>query len=267
MINNFLSLSLEMRAGILLALMVIIFWWILGRKVLWIASGLPYLLRKLFQYVYMLIEIPVCFIHKKLGTSFYKLDNGMASVGQIIDLFFEKWYSLWHFQRKKYIIPSLIVYFVLIFWICIPSDANKEGAGLLSGKNVYLKVENGLINQMKKHNWYQEKTDTAYVSNQAEEPAKETQKISRDIMLIVCTTYSPLDIRDIPSVKDCEILDRADKGSIVLWKGDIAFGTGDSGNIEPWVKVETVNGITGWARLNYLCPQKEEDFELTLRVE
>lgn len=272
LIDHFFALNLEIRAAILLALLIVIFWWMLGRKLLWVASVLPYLLRKIFRYVYILIEIPVCFIHKKLGTSFYKLDNGMSGTGQIVDSFFEKWYQRWHNARKKYIIFSLIIYFILIFWICAPFGYKKEAEGFLSGKNVYLELENGLLGLLKKYNWYQEKDSIAYVSNQPDKSAMdatiaEEQKVSRDIMLIVSTAYLPLDIRDVPSVEDCEILAQADKGSIVVWRGDMAFGPGDSGHIEPWVKVETGNGIIGWARLNYLCPQNLEDFEMTLRVE
>jgi len=35
--------------------------------------------------------------------------------------------------------------------------------------------------------------------------------------------------------------------------------------IEPWVKVETLDGTVGWARLIYLCPAYEKDFELKLQ--
>ena len=78
----------------------------------------------------------------------------------------------------------------------------------------------------------------------------------------VITREDPLSIRDIPSVENSEILENVEKEKEVLWKGEIAFGSGVKGNIEPWIKIETSKGTVGWARLIYLCPVNEKDYDL-----
>ena len=101
----------------------------------------------------------------------------------------------------------------------------------------------------------------------SEEEIFEIEQNSRDIVLVVVTANDPLTIRNIPSIENCETLARVEKGSTVIWKGNMAFGKGSNGDTEPWVEVESLDGTIGWARLKYLCPEDEEDFELTLWVE
>lgn len=267
LVVNFFSLNLKIRVMILLAIIIVFFWWALGRKIMWVFSALPFLLRKFFWLLYTLIEVPICQLHKKIGSSLYKLDNGMAAIGQKIDMLLEQWYKRWHFQEKKYIIPSIVVYILLVIWICIPYNPDKEIPELLCGQKVYLRIEESFIKSLEKYGWYEKAVEVEETLADSEEEIFEIEQNSRDIVLVVVTANDPLTIRNIPSIENCETLARVEKGSTVIWKGNMAFGKGSNGDTEPWVEVESLDGTIGWARLKYLCPEDEEDFELTLWVE
>lgn len=153
-----------------------------------------------------------------------------------------------------------MTYGILLWVTCISYQTD----GMIS--QMYLKVQSGLTEQLEAQNDFEKAAvEGAGAENVSDVP--EVEKESRDIVMTVSTAKDPLSIRDIPSMTDCEILDRADRGATVIWVGELAFGGGDSGKIEPWVKVVTADGITGWARLKYLCPEAEDDSVLTLWIQ
>ena len=185
-------------------------------------------------------------------------------------MFLEAWYSLWHYCKNKRIFYSLLVYAILMGWICFPSFSKTNSAGLLYGQKKYLEIEKGVITCLKKLNKIESVLTASNVIGLGSIKGKldivENEKQSRNIMLIVSTEKTPLSIRDIPSIQDCKILDKVPKDSIVIWKGELAFGIGSNDKIEAWVKVETDDEILGWARLKYLYPKNETDFELSLSI-
>ena len=75
------------------------------------------------------------------------------------------------------------------------------------------------------------------------------------------TKGSSLLVRDAPSMTDGSILGRLQNEDTVLWHGEMCFLETDNGQIEPWVKIITVDGIEGWSRLNYLHPIEYENLE------
>lgn len=245
----FFSLDIKVRAAVLMALCIIIFWWILGKIIIRILAFLLYLLRGVFKGVYLLIEIPVCWIHGKTGSFFYEIDNALAGMGEIVDSFLEKWRVCWSKPKDRHIFSSIVVYFILLIWICIPYHADEEDVNLFNGQDVYLSVENKLVYLLELQDLYDEQ-----------------EWVREGIAMRVITQTSPLPIRDIPSIENGEVLESAEKDSTVYWRGGITFkNVGEGGAIEPWIKVKTPNGAIGWARLIYLCPVHENDLELKLK--
>lgn len=268
-ISYFFLMDIRMRAAVLMAMLVIVFWWFLGKILIRFASLLPYLLRIAFRGVYLLIEAPVCWIHGRVGSVFYRIDNGLASVGDRIDFFLERWHTRWRNPGSRHIFLSIVIYCVLMLWICLPYRAENADVKLFSGQGIYLRAENKLTDWLESHNLYGEQLVEAVSYEEPvsyKEPEQvEKENITEGIAMMVITNKDPLSIRDIPSTENCEILERIEKGNIVLWEGEMTFGSGSNGGIEPWVKVETPAGTVGWARLIYLCPVNEEDFELKLQ--
>ena len=262
-LSYFFSMDIRMRAAVLTALFIIVFWWLLGKTIIRFASFFPYMLRGVFRGVYLLIEAPVCWIHEMVGSFFYRIDNGLASVGDRIDIFLERWHVCWRSPKKGHFFLSIVIYCVLMIWICIPYSADNADVALLSGQGTYLAVENRLIDYLKSHDLYGKPIEEAISYEESEQAEREY--ITEGIAMIVITQNDPLSIRDIPSTENCEILERIEKENTVLWKGEMAFGSGSNGGIEPWIKVETPTGTIGWARLIYLCPVNEEDFEMKLQ--
>lgn len=262
-ISFFFSMDIRMRAAVLMALFIIVFWWLLGKIIIRLASLFPYLLRGAFRGVYLLVEAPVCWIHGRVGSFFYRIDNGLASVGNRIDFFLERWHSRWRNLENRRIFLSIVIYCALLIWICIPYRTENTDAELLNGPGMYLRVENKLIDWLESYNLYGEQIEE--VVSYEEPELVEVENVIEGIDMKVITLKDPLSIRDVPSIENCEILERVEKDNTVLWKGEMAFGSGSNGGIEPWIKVETPTGTIGWARLIYLCPENEEDFEMKLQ--
>lgn len=258
----FFSVDIRIRAAVLMALLIIVFWWLLGKIILRILSFFPYLLRGVFKGVYLLIEVPVCWIHGKAGSFFSGIDNGLATVGDKIDIFFKRWCICWYNPKSRHIFLSIVLYCIFLIWICIPYHADEANVKSFSGQAIYLKVENKLTDCLDLHNLYKKQVDEVVYLEKLDLVKEET--ITEDIAMKVITQKDSLAIRNIPSTENCEVLVRIEKDNIVFWKDEIAFGTGNNGSIEPWIKVETSNGIIGWARLIYLCPLNEKDFILKL---
>ena len=264
-ISYFFSVDIRLRAAILLSLIIVLFWWILGKVIIHFISFFPYLLRGIFKGIYLLIEAPVCWIHTRTGSFFYKIDNGLAGIGNKIDAFLGRWYRCWRNPESRHIFLSIAIYCILVIWICIPYHVDESDTGFVSGQIVYLNLENKLIYWLETHNLYKENTEEIMAYNEGEQV--KDGNITNGIMMKVITQKDPLSIRDIPSLVNCVILESVEKENTVFWKGDMTFGSGRNGGIEPWIKVETLDGTVGWARLIYLCPADEEDFELKLYME
>nr|WP_304955480.1 SH3 domain-containing protein [uncultured Acetatifactor sp.] len=257
---GFLSFDLWIQMAVVLAFLFAVAWLIAGKGIVKIMSLVPWGLQKIFQFFYMLVEGPICLLHKNIGECFYHLDNGMAARGKKTDTFLRQWQERWRAPEKRYCGAGFMAYAILL-WLVY---ASYETDGIIA--TMYSKTKDGLVNRLEELSEIEEAAAEAVLAeNQPEVP--EVVKESRDIVMIVSTAKDPLSIRDIPSMEDCEILDRADRGSSVIWIGDLAFGTGDSDKIEPWAKVMTDNGIVGWARLKYLCPEDESDYDLALWIE
>lgn len=159
LISYFFLADIRIRAAVLIALFIIFFWWILGKPIIRLASFFPYLLKGIFRGIYLLIEAPVCWIHEKVGSFFYGIDNGLSGTGEKIDILLERWYVSWKKPVNSHIAFSVVIYGILLIWIC--ASPNTEGIETKSfnGQAVYLKVENKLTDWLEAHNLYGHKIE------------------------------------------------------------------------------------------------------------
>ena len=257
---EFLALDLRIQMAILLLILFSLVWLMAGKVIVRIASLLPWGLGRAFRLLYMLAEGLICLLHKKIGEVFYGLDNGMAALGKRTDACLRQWHGKWRDAEKKYCSVGIMAYGILLWLVC----ASYKTDGMIT--SMYSETRDKLIYQLEERQKAREAAaEQALAADQPEVP--EIEKESRDVAMIVSTANDPLSIRDIPSMQDCDILGLADRGTTVLWIGDLAFGAGEGDRIEPWVKVRADNGIVGWVRLRYLCPEDERDYDLGLWIE
>lgn len=154
LISHFFMADIRIRAAVLIALFIMVFWWILGKVIIRLASFFPYLLRSIFRGIYLLIEAPVCWIHERVGSSFYGIDNGLSGIGAKIDTFLERWYTSWKNPINSHIVLSIMVYGILLIWICVSHNTEGIEEKSFNGQAVYLKVEEKLTDWLEAHNLY-----------------------------------------------------------------------------------------------------------------
>lgn len=265
-INSFLLLSLFARVAILFFI-IFVFWLLFGRKILWFLSLTPFLLERLFRYFYLLIEVPVAALHKKLGTSFYKIDNKLSQFGEKIDSAMLRWYNAWHSSKKIHLGKSLLVYVLCVAFITFPSFMKLETNAFRTGEIVYLHCETFLVDWIVKRGWYDHSEPVSLNQDIQVDQHIQSESEPFDMKLIVSGLKSSLLVRDIPSTENCIVLDRLYNGNTVVWSGRLVFSEADNDHIEPWAKVITPNGIEGWARLFYLHPEQYEDIELYVQTQ
>lgn len=94
-VKYYLSMPTPIRAAVLM-LIILLLWAILGKKILFILSIIPFGLRFLFKKAYIVIEFPLSMLHRKLGGIFHKIENQWSKAGKGIDEKIFKWYSSWH---------------------------------------------------------------------------------------------------------------------------------------------------------------------------
>lgn len=154
LISHFFLADIRIRAAVLIALFIIFFWWILGKVIIRLASFFPYLLKKFFRGMYLLIETPVCWIHERIGSLFYGIDNGLSGIGKKIDTFLEQWYTGWRNPVNSHIVLSVVIYGILLIWICASHYTEGIETKPFNGQAVYLKAENKLTDWLEAHNLY-----------------------------------------------------------------------------------------------------------------
>ncbi len=176
LISHFFLADIRIRAAVLIALFIMLFWWILGKAIIRLASFFPYLLKRIFRGIYLLIEAPVCWIHERVGSFFYGIDNGLSGIGEKIDTFLERWYTNWKNPVNSHIAFSVVIYGILLIWICASHYTEGIEAKLFNGQAMYLKVENKLTDWLEAHNLYGQQTEEVAnfeESEQEEEAALE----------------------------------------------------------------------------------------------
>ncbi len=258
LLNQFLLLPLWFRSAVLVFLVLFLLWAVFGKIIFWILSVVPFFGKKIFQCLYLLVEIPISFLHKKFGSKFYRIDNQLSQVFEKIEQVIHCWYKAWHFPKKKSFIKFLIIYGLCMLYILIPFIIKSNIDILNIGQKTYIYGETFLIDCLEKQGW--KDLNMQYTANQ-DENLEAMQTHSFELSLIVLTeSSSSLLVRDIPSVEDYVVLDELYNDDRVIWRGEMVFSQAGE-YIEPWAKIETANGVEGWSRLVYLYPEQYEELE------
>lgn len=263
--NEIFLMPFWVRVAIVLFLLIVVVWAVIRKKALWVLSFLPFLFRMGFRYIFLVIEIPIAGFHKKFGSGFYKIDNGMSWVGEKVDLAFARWYGAWHDAEKSSFGRRIAIYMLCTAFVVAPGFLKIEDGILKSGEAFYIGCETVVVDWLKEHEWYESAQQAVADLNAGEQPASETiEEDSIEITLIVSGVRSSLLVRSVPSMKKSKKLCRLKNGDAVFWRGELVFAEADDEHVEPWVKVVTSDGIEGWSRLFYLHPQEyqEREFEV-----
>lgn len=181
LISHFFLADIRIRAAVLIALFIMAFWWISGRVIIRLASFFPYLLKKICRGMYLLIEAPVCWIHERVGSSFYGINNGLSAIGEKIDTFLERWHTRWKNPVNRHIALSIVIYGILLVWICVSPHTEGMETNLFNGQAVYLKMENKLTDWLEAHNLYGQQLEE---TTSFEEPEQKDEAVLEEKELV-----------------------------------------------------------------------------------
>lgn len=263
MIGAYVAWPYWLRAALVLFVGMFIFGFLPGRFILWILSIIPYALQKIFRACYMLVELPVSWLHKKFGLSFYEVDNHLSSVGEKVDVALSRWYGAWHKSEKIHFGRFLLVYAACTVLVVAPSLIETKSSFLKIGETAYTFCETSFVDWTIKNGWYDPYATASadqevqeVQEEQAEDAAAETQVFEEK--MVVSGVSTSLLVRKVPSIKKGEILGRLKNGDQVTWNGKMRFAKVEDDRTEPWVKIATEDGVKGWCRLFYLRPQENK---------
>lgn len=266
-LNEFLSWPLWGRAALVTGSLLLVLL-IVRVPLLKVISLLPFLLKKIFRFIYLLLEWLVSVFHKLLGGMFYRVDNGVATFGEHVDTQLGRWYEAWHNPKswKLYAALTAMAFALCYLFIVIPPTLQiEEGGWQTKGWSAYLWAEGTFVGWLEEHSWYASSAQPGIQNNPLDDdPADSEPEPPQEAFQIFLTVYrvpNLLAIRDVPSAQESTTLGTLKNGTVVSWNGELAFGPAENGQ-ETWAKVTTDSGIEGWTRLSYLHP--EESMELTL---
>ena len=260
MMRFFFTMPFWLRAAVFF-LLVFVLWRFLGRAILWLLSGFPFLLQKLFLLIYYMTELPITILHKKFGGNFYKADKAAARFFGRIDSALNRWYHAWHSKYQFNLKKAIPAYCLLLIIIIAPSFVPGKNKVLSIGETIYLSGENFVISLLEKQEEYlaaQKKMEDSIGQKETETQIAQ----NAGIIMIVYGVKSSLLVRDLPDVNKGITLDRLKNEDRVEWTGELVFAETENNKIEPWVKVKTEGNIEGWSRMYYLYPEAHEELEL-----
>lgn len=263
-VGFFETISVECRVAFLMCF-VFLLWLLVGRIILWIMSGIPFLLIRLHRLIYCIVQIPISFLHKKFGSALYKADNGVAVIGVHIEDLLQKWYIRWHAKGKTNKKIEILCFIVIYIIIVVPPKVFSNDSVLCIPGNVYCEEESKLVNKIEAG---QRKKVITDISEEVMQNEDETFEVTEPdlIELRVVGIRTALLIRDVPSVERGIALERLKNNDVVKWSGQLIFAETEDNHKEAWVKIISQNGIEGWSRLDYLCPTHYETEEYQVKV-
>lgn len=251
-------LPLGVRVAIVLFLLIVILWRFFGKIILWILSWVPFVLEKIFRYLYLLIEMPVSALHKKFGAGFYTIENRLSHAGEMIDDAINFWFAAWHSPKEIHLKKLLLIYAFCVAFVIGPAVL-KVDEKLRVGEILYIHCENSFVSWLTEH--VGDDSAVAALEQEKQMESELSDDDSFEITLVVSGVNSSLLVRDIPDTQNCVVLERLYNSDKVIWRGRMVFSETDNGHVEPWAKVITANGVEGWSRLYYLQPEQYSDME------
>lgn len=258
MINYFIDFPFGIRVAIVLFLAIFVIWKLLGSKILWILSFIPFLVRKISLGLYVLIQEVLHILHKRIGWIFGTADREFVNVGKGIDERIGIWHNKWKTASKPKWKSCLLAYIIGCVIIIVPSYLKIDSKIIKAGENGFLLCEEIFQKQIAKSEWYDpQKKSTLGEGLFKASDAGNAWKSGFETTLMVAGLNSSLLVRDIPEVENSVILDRLYNDDCVTWNGEIAYSYVEN-RVEPWAKITMENGTMGWSRMDYLYPVQYE---------
>lgn len=250
-INYYVALPYYGRTAIFL-LMVMIVFGIVSKPVCWLASGIPFVLHKIFLLCYQLLEFLVSILHKRLGSYFFKISNHISSLAEKIDYYFRAWYKHWHNGYKVHWKRNIAICLIAYLYILLPAYTGVEEGIVCFARDKYLIGEQICVDWLQ-NNAISVEENNAFTMTQEAKADDDIQEIE----LVVFGLTSSLLVRDIPDMKQGNALDKLYNDDVVIWKGELTFAEAENQHVEAWVKIVTQNGVEGWSRLFFLRPKDD----------
>lgn len=252
--NEFLLWPFAARVALLLAI-IWLFWLFLGRLIIRGMSLLPYCLRKVLLAIYLLIDYPISMLHSKVAGLFVRIDTAWTAMMSKLCSGLQLWYMVWRHPQKHYSFRVFLLLGIVFIWIVLPSFVNMQSSIVRQAEGTYIQIEQ----------WVTEKTSASNSLRTEIELATPPLIVVPEITPSATPEPTPLPervvsglktrllVRDKPSVSAGETLTYLVNGDIVYDLGDQEQGDTGGGKSELWLKIQTMDGIVGWVRENYLA--------------
>lgn len=257
-VNYLIDMPFEFRVVISLFFLIFVVGKLLGKRILWILSIVPFILKQVFRGLYLLIQMILSILHKKIGWIFTRADEKFVEISEKIDIKIDDWYQQWKNSQKPKLKNCFLIYIICCLVIILPSYIKTENKTIKVGENIFLSCEKFTLNQLRKCAWYDSKEMLTLEDKWIQKTnAGGILKNEFEATLIVAGLNTTLLVRDMPDKENSEVLGNLYNDDYVSWNGEIAFSYVDN-RVEPWVKVTMEDGTTGWSRMNYLYPVEYE---------
>ena len=258
-VNYLISLPFSLRVAIGVFLFVFVVWK-LGRKIiLRILSIIPFLVKRIFLGIYLLIDTILSVLHKRIGWIFVTADEQFGEVCEKVDCKIERWYTKWRGAERAKIKECFLIYIISCLIIIIPSYIETDNRIIKVGENVYLKCETFILKNIRESRWYDSQKELSEGKDWLQKAGiNGVYEGEFQTTLVVTGLKSTLLVRDIPNKEMSVTLDKLCNGDCVIWRGETAFSYVDN-KVEMWAKITLENGIIGWSRMDYLYPLDYEN--------
>lgn len=257
-INYLIDLPFGLRVAIVLFFLIFVVWKLLGKRILWIFSIIPLLLKQIFRLLYLMIQTILDILHKKIGWIFATADEKFVELGEKADAKLEKWYQQWQGVQKPKFKECFLIYAICCLLIILPSYIKTDNKVVKVGENIFLRCEEVILKYLSKCKWYNSQEELTLGEDWLQKASVDSiNKNQFEVTLIVAGLNTTLLVRDVPEKEKSSVLDNLYNSDCVTWNGEIAFSYVDN-RVEPWAKITTENGTTGWSRMDYLYPVEYE---------
>ena len=144
LLDAFLYLPIGIRAAIV-SFTVFLLYWIFAGLVLRIFSIIPWLLLKLTQGLYQLLEIPVSALHKLFGSAFAWLDRGLTRYAESTCGFFERLHNRMRHPKTVFRGTAFLVTLVLCAYFLIPVFADLTERPFVFWQDAFVERQDSII--------------------------------------------------------------------------------------------------------------------------
>lgn len=103
--------------------------------------------------MYTIIEIPVSALHKKFGSIFGNIDQGLTSTAEKVYDLMEIIYLKTHKPNKIYVGRAFLVCLILIAYLLIPIAANLKEKPFTFWQQSYVEKETAVVRWMEDRGW------------------------------------------------------------------------------------------------------------------